>query len=132
MFGISGPTESYITGANYNALGHGHSYLVVGGPEGRIYWFLFIKCDRTLHGLGKEIPREFSKEEENTLVEKFKDDLITNLVKFGDLYKNKIASVLTALPEFVQEKWHYDRIFILGDAVHKVSPRANPTHCSFQ
>ncbi|KAF2141586.1 uncharacterized protein K452DRAFT_271195 [Aplosporella prunicola CBS 121167] len=122
VFGISGPTESYITAANYNALGHGRSHVVIGGPEGRIYWFLFIKCDRTLHGLGKEIPRVFSKEEENALVEKFKDDPITNLVKFGDLYKNKIASVLTALLEFVQEKWHYDRIFILGDAVHKFNP----------
>ncbi|EKG09674.1 Monooxygenase FAD-binding protein [Macrophomina phaseolina MS6] len=69
-----------------------------------------------------EIPRRYTKEEEKAVAEKYRDDPISGPAKFGDLYKNKMSSVLTALPEFVCTKWHFGRITIIGDAAHKFNP----------
>ncbi|GME56852.1 Monooxygenase FAD-binding protein [Neofusicoccum parvum] len=122
MFGISSPVPGFIRSSSHSVMHHNHSYLVVDGPEGRIYWFLFAKNERTLHGMENEIPRRFTKEEEKALAEKYWDDSITETVKFGDLYKNNMSAILTALPEFVTTKWHFGRITTIGDAVHKFNP----------
>ncbi|KAB2573273.1 FAD binding domain containing protein [Lasiodiplodia theobromae] len=122
MFGISHPVEGFEKESSHMITNHGRSYLVVDGPGGRIYWFLFLKNERTLRNMEGEIPRRFSKQEEKALAEKCWDDVIMEGVKFGDLYKSQMSAVLTALPEFVCTKWHFGRIFLAGDSVHKFNP----------
>lgn len=72
---------------------------------------------KTLHG--SEIPR-YTKEDEEKLVKEHWDDYITPTLQFSDLYKHKISSVYTALPEYVYKKWYFQRIMTIGDAAHKV------------
>lgn len=72
---------------------------------------------KTLYG--SEIPR-FTKEDEEKLVKEHWDDHITPSLKFSDLYKHKISSVYTPLPEYVYKKWYFQRIMTIGDAAHKV------------
>ena len=65
----------------------------------------------------------FTKDEEKALAEEHWDDLITPSMRFSDLYKSKISSVYTALPEYVYEKWYFKRMITIGDAAHKVRSR---------
>lgn len=99
--------------------GHGYSYLIVSGPKNRIYWFLFYNIGKT-HYL-PDLPT-YTKEDEAELVKKHLGDKVSENFTFGDLYGNKISSVLTPLPEYVFKKWHFNRIMTIGDAAHKMEP----------
>ncbi|EKG19712.1 Monooxygenase FAD-binding protein [Macrophomina phaseolina MS6] len=122
MFGISNPVPGFSGASSHTVMGHNHSYLVVGGPGGRIYWFLFVKNEKTLRGMEDEIPRRFSEEQKKAVAEKYWNDPIEGNVTFGDLYKTHFSAILTALPEFVFTKWHFGRIITIGDASHKFNP----------
>ncbi|PQE09701.1 FAD binding domain-containing protein [Rutstroemia sp. NJR-2017a BBW] len=119
IFGISNPIEGLEPGNLHSVFREKTSYLINGGPKGRVYWFFFFKHPQTLHG--SDIPR-YTKEEEAKMFEDHKSDPITPEITFGDLLKKRITSTLTALPEYVYKKWSYDRIITLGDSAHKVHP----------
>ncbi|KAJ7610283.1 FAD binding domain-containing protein [Mycena polygramma] len=121
MYGISEPVPGFTPSSVQNVMGNNNSHLVIDGLGGRIYWFLFVKNQKTLRGVDN-IPRSFSAEERKTLAEKHWDDLINEKVKFGDLYEKHTSAILTSVPEFVYTKWHLGRIIALGDAVHKLNP----------
>lgn len=98
-------------------LNHNYSYLIITGPGGRVYWFLFAKLAVTL--FGNDIPR-YSKSDEEVLAGEHASDPITPSVTFGQLYEARTSSVLTPLHEYVFQKWHYERVITIGDAAHKV------------
>lgn len=98
-------------------LNKGYSYLVISGPQHRVYWFLFVNMGKTHYG--PEPPR-FTKEDEEALANEHMNDKILEDRTFRDLYSTKISSVLTPLPEYVFKKWYFRRIMTIGDAAHKV------------
>lgn len=116
IFGTSHSMEELTKGVHY-VYNHSFSYLVMIGPGGRFYWFLFVKLPVPLYG--KDIPR-YTKEDEEKLVQEHASDKITPEVTFGQLYAAKTMSTLTPLHEYVFKKWHYKRIITIGDAAHKV------------
>ncbi|KAI0600328.1 FAD binding domain protein [Biscogniauxia sp. FL1348] len=118
-FGIAQHVDGYVTGEQNNVRGQGWSALIISGPEGRVYWFLFDRLPEPKYG--KNIPT-YSKEDEAQFVKKFWDYPITEKVKFGHIYSKKLTSTLTPLHEIVYEKWFFKRIMLLGDAVHKPDP----------
>ena len=121
LFGISNPLKAFPAGLQSQVLGKGHSYLIASGPGGRLYWFLFANIRGTKYGT--DIPR-YTKQDEALFVEQRKNDVVgEDGATFGDMYENRIISVLTALEEYVFEKWHFQRIITIGDAAHKVSQR---------
>ena len=116
IFGISRPSEKFPC-STQNVQGRNNSYLVLTGPDHRIYWFLFKKLPVTAYG---KIPR-YTKDQEDALVAEHASDHITDTLTFGELYALRKTSTLQALPEVVFSKWHYNRIMTIGDAAHKVS-----------
>ncbi|CEI63635.1 hypothetical protein FVEN_g6763 [Fusarium venenatum] len=118
IFGISSPIEALSSGAQY-VYNDNFSYLVITGPGGRIYWFLFSRLPTPL--FGNNIPR-YTKQDEERLAQEHATDKVTPDVYFGQLYKAKISSTLTPLHEHVFEKWHFNRIITIGDAAHKLEP----------
>ena len=116
IFGISRPSEKFPC-STQNVQGRDNSYLVLTGPDHRIYWFLFKKLPVTAYG---KIPR-YTKDQEDALVAEHASDHITDTLTFGELYALRKTSTLQALPEVVFSKWHYNRIMTIGDAAHKVS-----------
>ena len=118
LFGISSPFKEFPAGVHTQVLGNGHSHLIVSGAGGRLYWFLFGNIGSRKYG--KDIPR-YTKEDQAQFVEQHKGDPVGEGVTFGDLYGSRIASVLTALEEYVFEKWYFQRIITIGDSAHKVS-----------
>ncbi|KAI3571599.1 hypothetical protein IWW34DRAFT_768508 [Fusarium oxysporum f. sp. albedinis] len=118
IFGISHPMKELTRGVHY-VYNDNFSYLVMIGPGGRWYWFLFVKLPVPLYG--NNIPR-YSKSDEEKLAQEHASDKITPEVCFGQLYEARITSTLTPLHEYVFEKWHYNRIITIGDAAHKFEP----------
>ncbi|GKT46809.1 FAD-dependent monooxygenase andE [Colletotrichum spaethianum] len=116
IFGIS-LVENWQARTTQTNFGKQFSYLVISGPKSRVYWFLFVNMGKTHYG--PDLPR-FTKEDEAVLVKEHQNDRITGGFTFRDLYSAKISSVLTPLPEYVFEKWHFNRIITIGDAAHKV------------
>ncbi|CAN9080337.1 unnamed protein product [Alternaria alternata] len=117
IFGISRPSEKFPC-STQNVQGRDNSYLVLTGPDHRIYWFLFKKLPVTAYG---KIPR-YTKDQEDALVAEHASDHITDTLTFGELYALRKTSTLQALPEVVFSKWHYNRIMTIGDAAHKFNP----------
>ncbi|KAF4337463.1 zeaxanthin epoxidase chloroplastic [Fusarium beomiforme] len=118
IFGISCPIEQLAQGHHHN-YNDNFSYLILLGPGGRWYWFLFVKLPVTLYG--NDIPR-YTKAEEEELAAQHASDQITPEVTFGQLYGARTNSTLTPLHEYVFEKWYYNRIITIGDAAHKFEP----------
>ncbi|KAI9152270.1 FAD-dependent monooxygenase andE [Paramyrothecium foliicola] len=115
------PNFSSEEDEHHSIINHHFSYLILWGPAGRVYWFLFVKLPQTL--FGKDIPK-YSKADEAKLAQEHSDDSITESVKFGDLYNCRISSTLVPLQEHIFSTWHSQRIITLGDAAHKVNPIA--------
>ncbi|KAF5979197.1 hydroxylase [Fusarium bulbicola] len=115
IFGISRPIEDLVQGSHY-VYNDKFSYLVLVGPGGKFYWFLFVKLPIPLYG--RDIPR-YTKVGEEELAAQHASDQITPEVTFGQLYGARTSSTLTPLHEYVFERWHYKRIITIGDAAHK-------------
>ncbi|KZL67421.1 fad binding domain-containing protein [Colletotrichum incanum] len=120
IFGIS-VLKSWEAGTTQTNFNKHFSYLVISGPQNRVYWFLFVNMGKIYYG--PDLPR-FTKEDEAILVKEHQNDKITEGLSFRDLYSAKISSVLTPLPEYVFKKWHFNRIMTIGDAAHKFEPIA--------
>ncbi|EXJ78155.1 hypothetical protein A1O3_09316 [Capronia epimyces CBS 606.96] len=119
IFGISNPCKGIEPGQVNSVFRHKVSYLVIGGPYGRVYWFCFVKLPKRLYT--SDIPRFTKEDEAQLLAKRTNDKILPNLV-FGELFKRKITSNMTALHEHVYEKWYFHRIITIGDAAHKIHP----------
>ncbi|EEU42752.1 uncharacterized protein NECHADRAFT_47426 [Fusarium vanettenii 77-13-4] len=119
IFGISRPCQGIVPGGLHEVFRNGSSYLISGGQNGRVYWFRFEKLPQRLHGT--QIPRYTQKDLEEALDRASNDPILPGL-NFSELIENRITAVLTPLPEYVYKKWHFDRIFTLGDSAHKMHP----------
>ncbi|EXJ66717.1 uncharacterized protein A1O5_09912 [Cladophialophora psammophila CBS 110553] len=121
VFGISHPCEGIEPGASNSVFRKHESYVVNGGPGGRVYWFYFYKLVQRAYG--DDIPH-YTKEDEKKLLALRENDNITPTLKFKQLLDRKISSVLVPLQEYVFRQWYFKRIITIGDAAHKFHPIA--------
>lgn len=117
VFGISDPCESIEAGSSNSVFRKHQSYILNGGPGGRVYWFYFFKLPQRAYG--DDIPTYTEEDKERTLKERENDD-ITPTLKFKEVLEKRISSVLVPLQEYVFRQWHYKRIMTIGDSAHKV------------
>ncbi|KAI0199290.1 FAD/NAD(P)-binding domain-containing protein [Astrocystis sublimbata] len=118
-FGIAQDVEGWPQSEQCFTSGRGKSFLVVSGPEGRCYWFLFVRYPRPKYG--SDIPR-YSPEDEANFVNEHRNLMVREGLAFGQLYAKRVTSGLTPLHEVVFNKWFLDRVLLIGDAVHKPNP----------
>ena len=117
MFGISQGIESIRADEGFKAYHDKRSYLYQGGPEGKVYWFFFIKNKRKT--IGKGIPR-YNKDDETFLANKYAGDVLARGLTFEDLYRQRQIAVLVPLEEYVLKNPFYKRLILVGDSYHKV------------
>ncbi|CDM31218.1 hypothetical protein DTO013E5_151 [Penicillium roqueforti] len=96
IFGISKGVKGIEKGTLNSVFNEHFSYLVPSGPGDLTYWFLVRNMGKTYYGA--DIPR-FTKEEEEAVATEHFDDQITPTLQFSALYKSKIASAYSSLPE---------------------------------
>jgi hypothetical protein len=127
MFGISQGVDNLTPGELHLTYGKDISFLVIAGKNKRAFWFMFEKMDQKYHV--PNIPR-FSKEDAERHGNEQAQKMITDQVRFGDIWEKRVSCTLVALEEALFKTWTWGRFACLGDSVHKVSPR--PSLPTFQ
>jgi FAD dependent monooxygenase len=123
VFGISEQLPSLRAGEHINSYSNGLCVITFHGEKGRIFWFLLVKLqEKTTY---PNTPR-FSASDAASLCNKFARFRVSEDVCVSDLWMHKLCASMTALEEGILERWHYDRIVLLGDSVHKVSSSFQP------
>jgi 2-polyprenyl-6-methoxyphenol hydroxylase-like FAD-dependent oxidoreductase len=117
IFGISKPTGDIKESEVHLTHKKGVSLAVMAGLGDRLFWFCFFKLPQTHRGI--TLPT-FTKEDEVRIAENERNTPVTTKVTFGQLYDNVETSTTTPLPDHVFKQWHFGRIILLGDSVHKV------------
>lgn len=64
----------------------------------------------------------YSEEEKNKFAEEYGDFHITPTLKFKDIWATCSWSFMSGLEEGIAETWHGDRVVLIGDSVHKMTP----------
>ena len=103
----------------------GKTIAVMAGLEAKLFWFLFFKQIQSSKSL--ELPK-FTKQDEIALATANEHVMVTETVSFGEIYANKTKSTITPLPHHVFKRWHWGRIMLLGDSVHKVGRYMAPQY----
>lgn len=116
IFGIS-TLKSWTKGQFSLNFNKKFSYLIVSGDNDKVFWFMFSDIGEKVKGVS--VPR-YSKEDMEKVLQEHLDDKLDQNHTFADLYKNKTHANITAVPEYVFKKWHFNRIITVGDAAHKV------------
>lgn len=123
VFGISERLPALQAGEHINSYSDGLCVITFHGEKGRIFWFLLAKLpEKTTY---PNTPR-FSAKDAASFCDKFASFRVSKDVCVSDLWKHKSCASMTALEEGLLERWHYDRIVLLGDSVHKVSSSFPP------
>ncbi|RYP61688.1 hypothetical protein DL771_010039 [Monosporascus sp. 5C6A] len=118
LFGISTLRDPRITPGSANTrFGHGMSYGVLSGGNGRNYYFLNKALPRELQG--REIC-QYTEADRDALAKEHWNEFVQHDIRFGDLFEASVRAVLVPLQGYVFPKWHWGRIITLGDAAHKL------------
>ncbi|KAJ5385123.1 hypothetical protein N7517_003034 [Penicillium concentricum] len=119
VFGISKSIPGLETGEHINRYGDKFSVITFHGKDGRVFWFIIQKLDQA--HFYPNVPR-YSPEDAANLCGKLADVPILGDICVGDLWENRLVVSMTALEEGLLDTWHFHRIVLLGDSVHKMTP----------
>ncbi|KAJ5294329.1 hypothetical protein N7508_009150 [Penicillium antarcticum] len=119
VFGISNPIPGLETGEHINRYGDKFSVITFHGKDGRVFWFIIHKLDHAY--VYPHAPR-YSPEDAAHLCAELANVSILGDISVGHLWKSRIVASMTALEEGLLETWHFNRIVLLGDSVHKMTP----------
>ncbi|KAL3452581.1 hypothetical protein BJX65DRAFT_293076 [Aspergillus insuetus] len=108
VFGISSGVESLEAGAQINAFLDTAAIMTIHGKDGCVFWFLFKKLDQK--HVYPAVPR------------KIQDVHMYKGLRSGDIWKNSEVVSITALEEGLFKTWFYDRMVLVGDSAHKMTP----------
>lgn len=64
----------------------------------------------------------YSDEEKEAFAAKYADFHVSETVRFGDIWAQSKWSFVSGLEEGLADKWYGDRIVLVGDTVHKMTP----------
>ncbi|CUS13302.1 unnamed protein product [Tuber aestivum] len=121
VVGIASPHPGFEQDCSHVNHNHGRSSIIVTGYGGLNFWFLFEKLDKIYRV--PNIPK-LTEEDGRRLAEKRLGDLVTGDITFKELWDRTTTYVTVPLEEGCFEHWHYGRMIVIGDAVHKVTINA--------
>jgi 2-polyprenyl-6-methoxyphenol hydroxylase-like FAD-dependent oxidoreductase len=118
VFGIAElPSGRLPPGSVHITHGINKSAGVMSVGSGRTYFMLNEALPKELRG--NEIPR-YTDHDMDEMVRKRWDDVLQRDLRVGELYQRKVRSALVPMAEYAFDRWHFGRIMLLGDAVHKL------------
>lgn len=120
LFGISQAIPGLQSGDHVNRYGDKFCIITFHGKADRVFWFIIHKLDQVY--TYPDAPR-YSPADATELCGKLRHVKIVDDVTVGDLWETKEVASMTALEEGLFENWHFKRIVLLGDSIHKVRPQ---------
>ncbi|KAJ5731602.1 Monooxygenase FAD-binding [Penicillium malachiteum] len=121
LFGIASPVPGLKVPDIHRTYGEGWCILTVAGKHDAVYFFLFTKLDRKYKS--HEIPR-FNHAEMDQHAAPYLDRLVSDKIRFSEVYKRAETRNWVPLEEALYENWSTDRFACVGDASHKMTPNA--------
>ncbi|KAK0652659.1 hypothetical protein B0T16DRAFT_104230 [Cercophora newfieldiana] len=97
---------------------HGPKFsLQLGVGHTRNFFVVYHRLEKTT-----KARHRFTDEEKEALAVQYAETYITPDYKFEDIWKTALWSHLAHIEEGLVDKWYGDRIVLLGDNVHKMTP----------
>ncbi|RDW79302.1 FAD-dependent oxidoreductase [Aspergillus mulundensis] len=112
-----GLTQVKLTETLKNARQDRH-YLIIGAPNELTFWFLFFKNK-------KNLPWDrlrYTDEDKEQYVAEFGNDQVRPDLTFGEMYRSSTRTGIVPVEEFVLGRYHYKRVMLLGDSIHRMHP----------
>lgn len=119
---MSRPESGVIPGECFAVYNEGITALVFMSLDGNIYWFLMEDLEQDFPF--SQTPRFQSDEDMARMRQRGASIRVTDDLTFADLYKCSLSVVKTALEEGIAPNWHSDRLVLIGDSAHKMTPSA--------
>lgn len=120
LFGISTDIEGLNEGDVHTTYGVGLSFLVIGGKDGRAYWFFFQKLDKAYKYGTDDYPRYSKEDAERLAVENAWRPCHESLT-LGDLWEKRLSFTLVPMEEALYDHWFWGRMATIGDNAHKMT-----------
>lgn len=95
----------------------GLSFLFLTQPD-HIYFFVHFKLSKQIRWPSRP---KWNDEDAEKAAASVAEHPVSDSLVFGEVWKNRIRGHLIALEEGVFDHWHFGRIALAGDSVHKVS-----------
>ncbi|KAK1146323.1 hypothetical protein N8T08_003110 [Aspergillus melleus] len=121
LFGMSSPVPGLDAGEQVNAFFDGLTIATIHGKNGRLFWFFIQKLDRKYPYTDMA---RFSSDDAAQFCSRIGPVHIRNGVCVRDVWQNREAFSMTFLEEAFFETWHYDRMVLIGDSIHKMTINA--------
>ncbi|KAM0257952.1 hypothetical protein ACHAQJ_004111 [Trichoderma viride] len=97
---------------------HGDGWLIQAFPSQKeTHLFIYKRIESTT----VRVP--FSPHISENDISEFSDAQLTPQVSFKDIWDKRFAQGTANYEEGIAQMWHWDRIVLVGDAVHKISPK---------
>lgn len=125
VFGISLPIHGLQSGEHVNRYGDKFCIITFHGKGDRVFWFIIQKLNHVY--AYPDTPR-YSPKDAAELCSKLHDVNILGDITVGDLWEKREVVSMTALEEGIFNNWHFKRIALLGDSIHKVRYYGNIGH----
>ncbi|KAF7172378.1 hypothetical protein CNMCM5623_004586 [Aspergillus felis] len=119
VFGISSSVPGLNSGEHVNSYSDGFCVITFHGKDGRVFWFIIEKLPQ--RSVYPNTPR-FTPEDAVEFCDRLANVRVWRDVNVGDLWRNREVASMTALEEGLLSTWHLDRMVLLGDSVHKMTP----------
>lgn len=111
------PIPGLRSGEHINRYGDKFCVITFHGKGDRVFWFIIQKLDRACSY--PNAPR-YSPKDAAALCGKLHDVTILGDITVGDLWRAREVASMMALEEGLFKTWHFNRIVLLGDSIHKV------------
>ncbi|KAJ5493653.1 Monooxygenase FAD-binding, partial [Penicillium fimorum] len=119
LFGISLPIPGLRSGEHVNRYGDNFCIITFHGKGDRVFWFIIQKLEQVY--TYPDAPR-YSLADAAELCRKLRNVKLLGDVTVGDLWKSREVASMMALEEGLFENWHFKRMVLVGDSIHKMTP----------
>lgn len=117
LYGRSHRTKDFAQETIYEM--HGDGITIQANPGKTIMFLAYQRLPTTVTGGVR-----YSQEEKEAFAKELAHIHVTPTVTFGDLWSETDWSFASGLEEGVAETWYGDRVVLMGDTVHKMTPNA--------
>ena len=95
-----------------------YSFLFLTQPD-KTFFFVFFRLQQPFTWPHRQ---RYTDEDAETLAASVASHPLCETLVFGELWKKRIRGSLISLEEGVLQHWSHERIVLVGDSVHKVTP----------
>lgn len=94
----------------------GYSFLILTQPD-KVFFFVFFRLSQAFTWPTR---KRFTPADADSAAARVADHPVSESMVFGELWAQRTRGSLISLEEGILGHWHFGRIVLAGDAVHKV------------